>query len=165
MTDAKPVKRTSKAVASVREAASKAVATTATTTRAATDKAVAGIEANPLAVLGGGIAIGLLVGAFVPRTDAERKILRPVGKRLNETARGAVDAARDTAKAELDVLGLSRDAARDQVGKLLGGVIKALATAGTAALAAKAVVEQPQPVEGQPAAQPGDTPKNAASAE
>ena len=111
MTDAKPAKRASKAVATVRDAASKAVATTTSTTRAATEKAIAGIEANPIAILSGGIALGALIGAFAPRSAAERKILRPVGKRLNETARGAVDAARDTARAEFDVLGLSRDAA------------------------------------------------------
>lgn len=51
MTDAKPAKRASKAVATVRDAASKAVATTTSTTRAATEKAIAGIEANPIAIL------------------------------------------------------------------------------------------------------------------
>ena len=165
MTDAKPAKRASKAVATVRDAASKAVATTTSTTRAATEKAIAGIEANPIAILSGGIALGALIGAFAPRSAAERKILRPVGKRLNETARGAVDAARDTARAEFDVLGLSRDAARDQVGKLLGGVIKALATAGTAALAARAVASQAQPEQAPPPAPTRHKPKKAVSGE
>ncbi|MFA6607365.1 MAG: hypothetical protein WCS75_10230, partial [Sphingomonas sp.] len=112
-----------------------------------------------MAVLGGGIALGVLVGAFVPRSAVERKMLKSVGKRLNDTAQGAIDAARDTAKAEFDVLGLSRDAARDQVGKMLGGVVKALATAGTAALAARTVVDQAQAEQAPPASAPAPAPR------
>ncbi|MFA6124156.1 hypothetical protein [Sphingomonas sp.] len=163
MTNAKPAKRkikaVDKAVDTVRDAASTAIAATTSTTRAVTHKAVAGIEANPMAVLGGGIALGVLVGAFVPRSAVERKMLKSVGKRLNDTAQGAIDAARDTAKAEFDVLGLSRDAARDQVGKMLGGVVKALATAGTAALAARTVVDQAQAEQAPPASAPAPAPR------
>lgn len=167
MSDAKPTKRkikaVDKAVDTVREAASTAIAVTTNTTRAVTDKAVAGavagIEANPMAVLGGGIALGVLVGAFVPRSAVEHKMLKSVGKRLNDTAQGAIDAARDTAKAEFDVLGLSRNAARDQVGKMLGGVVKALATAGTAALAARAAANQAEPAQVPPAPAPAPTPR------
>lgn len=165
MTEADATKRSAKAVASVRDAASKAVATTTATTRAAADKAVAGIEANPLAVLGGGIALGALASVFVPHTAAESKILRPVGKRLKETARGAVDAARDTARAEFDILGLSRNAARNQVGKLLGGVLKALATAGTAALAARTVVDQAPQAAAKPSSDVQEAPEKAPTTE
>ena len=77
----------------------------------------------------------MLAGAVIPRTEQEGKLLGPVGKRLNDTATGAAQAARDAGKAELDALGLNRDAARDQVGKLIDGVVKALSSAGAAAAA------------------------------
>jgi len=115
--------------------AEKALDTTRDTAREAARRTAEGIEANPLAVLVGGVAIGVLAGALVPRTEQEGKLLAPIGKRLNETASGAAQAARDAGKAELDSLGLNKDAARDQVGKLLDGVAKALSSAGAAAAA------------------------------
>ncbi len=119
----------------VKSTAEKALSTTRDTAREAARRTAEGIEANPLAVLVGGVALGVLAGAVLPRTDQESKLLGPVGKRLTDTASGAAQAARDAGKAELDSLGLNKEAARDQVGKLLDGVIKAISTAGAAAAA------------------------------
>ena len=113
--------------------AEKALDTTRDTARQAARRTAEGIEANPLAVLVGGVAIGVLAGTLVPRTEQEGKLLGPIGKRINDTASGAAQAARDAGRAELDSLGLNKEAARDQVGKLLDGVAKALSTAGAAA--------------------------------
>jgi len=120
---------------SPKSVAEKALETTKETAREAARRTAQGIDANPLAVLVGGVAIGVLAGTLVPRTEQEEKLLGPIGKRLNETATGAAQAARDAGKAELDSLGLNKEAARDQVGKLLDGVAKAIATAGAAAAA------------------------------
>lgn len=119
---------------SAREAAGKALETTREAARETTRRTAEGIEANPLSVLVGGVALGVLAGALIPRTKQESKLLGPVGKRLTDTASGAVQAARDAGKAELDTLGLNRSAAQDQFGKLIDGVLKALATAGSAAV-------------------------------
>ncbi|CUS43189.1 MAG: hypothetical protein V4610_20685 [Pseudomonadota bacterium] len=127
--------KSSAAKPTARAAAEKALETTRDTAREAARRTAEGIEANPLAVLIGGVAIGVLAGAVIPRTEQEGKLLGPVGKRLNDTATGAAQAARDAGKAELDALGLNRDAARDQVGKLIDGVVKALSSAGAAAAA------------------------------
>ena len=127
--------KSSAAKPTARAAAEKALETTRDTAREAARRTAEGIEANPLAVLIGGVAIGVLAGAVMPRTEQEGKLLGPVGKRLNDTATGAAQAARDAGKAELDALGLNRDAARDQVGKLIDGVVKALSSAGAAAAA------------------------------
>ncbi|WCM28334.1 hypothetical protein NDN01_05260 [Sphingomonas sp. QA11] len=127
--------KSSAAKPTARAAAEKAIETTRDTAREAARRTAEGIEANPLAVLIGGVAIGVLAGAVIPRTEQEGKLLGPVGKRLNDTATGAAQAARDAGKAELDALGLNRDAARDQVGKLIDGVVKALSSAGAAATA------------------------------
>ncbi|MDO7841186.1 hypothetical protein [Sphingomonas immobilis] len=99
-------------------------------------KTVDAIEANPLGVLVGGVALGVLVGALIPRTRSEAQLLAPVGKRLADTAKGAVLAAKDAGQAELDALGLNKNVARDTAGKLIDGVFKALNTAGSAAASA-----------------------------
>ncbi|GAA0324978.1 hypothetical protein GCM10009087_39100 [Sphingomonas oligophenolica] len=116
-----------------RKAVERAIDTTRQTARDAARRTAEGIEANPISVLVGGVALGVLAGALIPRTEQESKLLAPVGKRLTETATGAVQAARDAGKAELDSLGLNKEAARDQVGKVIEGVIKALSSAGAAA--------------------------------
>ena len=118
-----------------RSVAEKAMDSGRDAAREAARRTAEGIEANPLAVLVGGVAIGVLAGALVPRTEQEGKLLGPIGKRINDTASGAAQAARDAGKAELDSLGLNKEAARDQVGKLLDGVAKAISTAGAAAAA------------------------------
>ena len=82
-----------------RAKAEKALETTRETAREAVRRTAEGIEANPLAVLVGGVALGVLAGAVIPRTEQEGKLLGPVGKRLNETATGAAQAARDAGKA------------------------------------------------------------------
>lgn len=91
------------------------------------------LEANPVAVLAGGLALGALVGTLIPRSAREKELLAPVGTRLAETARGAVQAAREAGYAELEQRGLSRSAAKDQARSLLDGVGQALSSAGSAA--------------------------------
>lgn len=125
--EAKPVRSTPRAKAE------HALEATRDTAREAVRRTAQGIEANPLAVLVSGVALGVLAGAVIPRTEQEGKLLRPVGKRLTDTAAGAAQAAKEAGKAELDALGLNKAAARDQVGKLLDGVVKALSSAGSAA--------------------------------
>jgi ElaB/YqjD/DUF883 family membrane-anchored ribosome-binding protein len=103
-------------------------------TRKAAERAGKAIEANPLAVIAGGIAIGLAAGALLPKTKRETELLGSVGKRLTGVAAGAAEAARDAAKAELGSLPLSKDAAKAQVSKLIDQVAKAVSSAGEAAL-------------------------------
>jgi len=122
--------------------------TALTTARGAANDALretrAAAKANPLAVVAGGIAIGLAAGALLPRTKRETELLGPVGKRINGAAVGAAEAARDAAKAELGSFPLSKQAARAQVTKLLDQVGKAMSAGGEAALAAQN--EAPKPV-------------------
>lgn len=95
-------------------------------------RAAQGIDANPLGILVGGLAVGALAGALIPRSDKEKELLAPVGKRLGDSARAAVQAAKDAGRAELETRGLTPEAGRDQVKTLLGGVVKVLGTAGAA---------------------------------
>jgi ElaB/YqjD/DUF883 family membrane-anchored ribosome-binding protein len=114
--------RTSDAVEAAREKAAQA-------RRATAD----GIEGNPLAALIGGVAVGVLVGALLPRTQREEEALGPIANKLTDAARNAAAAARDAGKQSLDEMGINREAARGQVEKLVDTAVKAASTAGTAA--------------------------------
>lgn len=91
------------------------------------------IEANPLGIVAGGLALGALAGALLPRSDREKELLAPIGKQLGERVRAATEAARSAGQEEFANLGLTKDGARDQVKTLFDGVTKALSTAGAAA--------------------------------
>jgi len=103
------------------------------TAQQAVRRTVESIEDNPLSVLVGGIAVGVLAGALLPRTDRETQLLGPVGRTISQGAVAVVKAARDAGAAELVAAGISRGAAREQASKLLDGVIGAVKTAGSAA--------------------------------
>ncbi|WP_174292907.1 hypothetical protein [Sphingomonas bacterium] len=92
-----------------------------------------GVETNPLALVAGGLALGVIAGALLPRSSRERDLLAPVGTKLGGALTAAVAAAREAGQSELDGLGINRDAARDQVKTLVDGLLKAASTAGTAA--------------------------------
>ncbi|MGN6374702.1 MAG: hypothetical protein ACTHMG_04005 [Sphingomonas sp.] len=95
-------------------------------------------EERPLALLAGGVAVGAVLGALLPRTAREADLLGPLGKRLNDSATAAIKAARETGRQELDQAGVSRDAARAQVQRLVDGVMSAASNAGGAAVKAAA---------------------------
>jgi len=93
-------------------------------------------ETNPLGIIAGGIAFGALVGAVLPRSQKEKELLAPVGKRLGATAVAAFAAARESGKSEFQNLGLTKGGAKDQVKTLVQNVAGAAATAGKAAASA-----------------------------
>lgn len=113
------------------------------------------METNPLVVLAGGAAIGVLAGAVLPRTKRETEMFGKVGKRMTAAATAAATAARDTGLKELEANGISGKAAKAQVGRLLDGVVEAASTAGEAAASAAAkkakATSQPQPEPKTPA--------------
>ena len=102
------------------------------------ERATGRIDASPLALVAGALTVGAAVGALLPRSDRERTLLAPVGQRVGQALEAAIDAGREAGKAELDELGISRDAARDQARTLVEGLVKAVATAGSAAASAAA---------------------------
>jgi ElaB/YqjD/DUF883 family membrane-anchored ribosome-binding protein len=94
------------------------------------------LQANPLGALIGGIAIGALAGALLPRIEKEKELLAPLGARIGDAARAALEAGRSAGTDALDEAGLSTDQLRGQVAKLVEQALKAAGTAGTAAIQA-----------------------------
>lgn len=82
-------------------------------TRAAQGKATAAarsvedtFDANPLAIVGGALAVGALAAALFPASEAELKSVGPTAVRLRESLGKAFEAARRAGLAELTAGGL-----------------------------------------------------------
>lgn len=88
---------------------------------------------NPLALLAGGVALGVLIGVLLPRIAKEREVLDPLGKKLAGSASAAVKAAKETGKAEIDALLPARDQTRERVSQLIETVLDAAKGAATKA--------------------------------
>jgi hypothetical protein len=97
------------------------------------DSTAGGIEKNPFAALAGGLAIGAVLAALVPRTKREDAVMGKTGKMLREQASKAAKAARDAGQDQLEALGVNADAARAQVQDLVRKVGQAASSAGSAA--------------------------------
>ncbi|MCR5872114.1 MULTISPECIES: hypothetical protein [unclassified Sphingomonas] len=78
------------------------------------------------------MALGVVIGALVPRLQKEKELLAPVGKRIAEGATAAAAAAREAGKAEIDAILPQRDAAKEQIGKIIGSAFSAAKDAASA---------------------------------
>ena len=90
-----------------------------------TNKASDPISENPLALLAGGVALGVLIGVLLPRIAKERELLDPLGKKLAGSTTAAVKAAKEAGKAEIDAILPARDTTRDKVTQLIETVLDA----------------------------------------
>lgn len=120
----------------VKEQASNAVSAARDTAQDVAAKTAQGIEGNPLSVLVGGLAVGALLGALVPRSQREKQLFGPVARRIGAGAREAISVARDVGTRELAAAGISRAAASEQVQKLVEGFSTATKRATEAAVQA-----------------------------
>jgi len=76
----------------------------------------------PLIALAGGIAAGALIAALLPRTSAEERLVRPTARRLRQSAKAAVEAARETSKERFGDLGFSREKGQETLDNFLQGL-------------------------------------------
>ncbi|MFL6734310.1 MAG: hypothetical protein ACJ8EY_06410 [Sphingomicrobium sp.] len=90
----------------------------------------------PLIALAGGLAAGALIAALLPRTESETKALRPVGKRLTETARAAASAAKDSGTQRLSELGLTTERGSETLRSIFEGFTDAAKSSAQAAVSA-----------------------------
>jgi len=68
------------------------------------DQASTQIDAMPLVALAGGLALGALIASVLPQTEREVELLEPVGSKVTDAGRSAVDKAREAGKAKVDEL-------------------------------------------------------------
>ena len=87
----------------------------------------------PLIALAGGLAAGALIAALLPRTATEKRLVGPTARRVKDSARNAVNAARETGTQRLDELGISRDKGEETIRSLLGSITDAAKASATAA--------------------------------
>ena len=92
------------------------------TIETAREKASSGIYANPVAALLGGLAIGGLLAAILPRTQREIELLGTYGRKLNDGARQALMSAKEEAAQKLDELGYNSENAKSKISALRGDV-------------------------------------------
>ena len=125
-----------KDIATERAAAASA-ATRQVATKAA-EKSTQTVDKNPFMVVAGGLAMGLIAAVLLPRTKVEAKYVGAAGRKINDTAKKAVEAAKEAGHEQIASLGLNSDSMRDQFKDLIG---KLFETAKSAALAAQDVVK------------------------
>ena len=125
--------KAAEAAAATKASAKKA----ASSTKAGAQKAAAStgktVESNPLGAILGGLAVGAIVAALLPRTTREDKLVGKVGHTVRATAGKAAKNATSTAKEQLDAMGINADAAKAQLRDLVGKLGEAAASAGSAA--------------------------------
>jgi ElaB/YqjD/DUF883 family membrane-anchored ribosome-binding protein len=125
--------KAAKAAETAKAKANKAASSAKTTASKAKVKSTQTLESNPLAVLAGGLAIGAIVAALIPRTQREDKLVGKVGKTVRATASKAAKTATSTAKEQLNELGLNADAAKGQLRDIVSKISEAASSAGSAA--------------------------------
>ena len=99
----------------------------------ARDRATDTLGEAPLLALAGGIAAGALIAALLPRTETEARLIRPTARRVKDSARSAIKAARDTGSQRLEELGLTRTKGEETIRTLMEGLTDAARASATAA--------------------------------
>ena len=62
------------------------------------------LDDNPMAAGAIAVAVGALLGATLPTSEPERRMLRPVGETLSDKAREGADLAREKGREALDAV-------------------------------------------------------------
>jgi hypothetical protein len=100
------------------------------------ERAREGVDGSPLLALGGGLALGALIAALLPKTSTEDRLLGSVGGRITDTARNAADAAKEAGREKLAELNITREAGKGAMQSLIDGIGEAARTSGKAAVEA-----------------------------
>lgn len=100
----------------------------------ARDRATDTLGQAPLIALAGGIAAGALIAALLPRTETEARLVRPTARRVKESAKAAIDAARSTSKQNFKELGFTREQGEETFNNFLDGLKETARASADAAL-------------------------------
>jgi ElaB/YqjD/DUF883 family membrane-anchored ribosome-binding protein len=125
--------RASDAYSSARERTSAAYDSARERASRASERTAEGIDSNPGAAIIGGLAIGALLAAVLPKTQRESEMLGDVGRKINDTAKEAARAATEAGRSKLDEAGLNRDTAKQKLGDIAASAGEAARTSASAA--------------------------------
>lgn len=100
------------------------------------ERARKGLGEAPILALGGGLALGALIAALLPKTKTEERLLGGVGGRLTDAARDATAAAKEAGREKLSELNITREAGKGAVQNLIDGFTEAARSSGQAAVGA-----------------------------
>ena len=85
------------------------------------------IEQNPMVAVAGGLAVGVLLAAVLPRSERESRLLGDVGTKLNDAAREAARSAADAGRAQVEEI---TETAATRVGEAVIGAVASATGAG-----------------------------------
>jgi hypothetical protein len=125
--------RAADAYSSARERASSAAHNAREGATRARQRTGDGIDANPIGAVVGGLALGALIAAILPKSRREEELLGNYGRRINDSAREAARAAKEAGRGKLDELGLNQDRAKQTLTDLAGKAKEAARTSASAA--------------------------------
>lgn len=125
--------RASAAYGSARERGFHAIGSAKSGVKTATRKTADGVDANPVAALFGGLAIGALLAAVLPKSRREEELLGDVGRKINASAKDAAQAAREAGTGKLAEFGFTRETAKEKFGELASHAGEAARTSAQAA--------------------------------
>lgn len=127
-------KKAGEVYSSSKDAAARGAENSKQMARNAQQKSSEAIDTNPLVSVAGGLALGAIIGALLPTTQRERKLMGETGKKINNRASAAINAAKEAGRERMSEVGLNAEQAKVQVKNI---VDKASETAKAASQAAK----------------------------
>src|SRR5215217_1361845 len=83
------------------------------------------ISSNPVVAMAGGLAVGALLGAILPRSQRETELLGSVGTRINDAAREAARTAAEAGRQQVEEIS---ETAATRVGEAVIGAVTAAAS-------------------------------------
>ena len=125
--------RAADAYTSARERTSSAYSSARETASRATERTVEGINSNPEAAILGGLALGAILAAVLPKSQRETEALGGVGRRIADTARDAARAAREAGLGQLEEAGLTKEGARQKLSDIASRAGEAAKSSASAA--------------------------------
>ena len=114
-----PRGKAASALAAARERTASAYEAARTRASDATRKANEQLSVYPLSAVVGGFLLGALVGAMLPATERETKLMGKAGRRVAGTARDAMQRGLDAGREQLDQL---KTKAADSISEAVSGL-------------------------------------------
>lgn len=125
--------RAGDAYSAARERTSSAYETARQSASKAREKTAQGVDTFPEGAIIGGLALGALIAAVLPKSQRESEMFGTVGKRLTDTAKQAAQAAKEAGRSHLEEAGLSPDTARQKLSDIASTAGQAARTSASAA--------------------------------